>query len=134
MTDSTTAAEMTDVIRTEATAMTEIRTEVQIADRADQQKERPRTETAETIAEIVAMTETEAMKEAETAIVEETRIEVEMTAGIEDLAMKDSAQFRETDSRKMYRDRKIGMTRTGTEEITVQGHTIHIKRKTVGSV
>ena len=74
------------------------------------------------------------MREAETAIEAETRIEVEITAGIENLAMTDSAQIRETDSRKMYRDRKIGMTRTGTEEITVRGHTIHTKRKTVGSV
>ena len=80
------------------------------------------------------MTETEVMRGAETAIEAETRIEVEMTAGIEDLAMTDSAQIRETDSRKMYRDRKIGMTRTGTEEITVRGHTIHTKRKIVGSV
>ena len=57
-----------------------------------------------------------------------------MTVGIGDPAMTDSAEIRETDSRKTYRDRKIGTTRTGTEEITVQGHTIHIKRKTVGSV
>ena len=45
-----------------------------------------------------------------------------MTAGIGDPAMTDSAEIRETDSRKTYRDRKIGTTRTGTEEITVQGH------------
>ena len=133
-TDSTTVAEMTEMIRIEAIAMTEIRTEVTIADRADRQKERTRTETTETIAETVVTTETEVMSEAETATETETRIEIEMTAGIEDPAMTDSAQIRETDSRKMYRDRKIGMTRTGTEEITVQGHTIHTKRKIVGNV
>ena len=134
MTDSTTVAKMTEMIKTEAIAMTEIRTEVTIADRVDRQKERIRTETAETIAETVAMTETEVMRGAETAIEAETRIEAEMTAGTGEPAMTDSAQIRETDFRKMYRDRKIGMTRIGTEEITVQGHTIHIKRKIAGNV
>ena len=124
VTDSTTVAAMTEMIRTEAIAMTEIRTEVTIADRVDRQKERTCTETEETTAETAVMTETEVMREAVTAIEAETRIEAEMTAGIEDPAMTDSAQIRETDSRKMNRDRKIGMTRTGTEEITVQGHKI----------
>ena len=132
-TDSTTVAETTEVIRIEAIATTEIRTETTITDRADRQKGRTRTET-ETIAETVVKTETEVMSKGETATETETRIEIEMTAGIEDPAMTDSAQIRETDSRKMYRDRKIGMTRTGTEEITVQGHTIHTKRKIVGNV
>ena len=122
------------MIKTEAIAMTETRIEATIADRVDRQKEKNHTEMAEIIAETVVTTETEVTKGAETAIVAETRIEIEMTAGIEDPAMTDSAQIRETDSRKMYRDRKIGMTRTGTEEITVQGHTIHTKRKIVGNV
>ena len=86
VTDSTAVAKMTEMIRTEAIAMTEIRTEVTIADRVDRQKERTRTETAETTAETAAMTETEVMRGAETAIEAETRIEAEMTAGIEDLA------------------------------------------------
>ena len=80
------------------------------------------------------MTETEVMRGAETTIEAETRIEVERTAGIENLAMIDSVQIREIDSRKMYRDKRIGMTRIGTEEITVRGHTIHIKRKIAGNV
>ena len=133
-TDNTTAVVMTEMTKTEAIALIETRIEATIADRVDQQKEKSRTETAETIAETIVTTETEVMKGAETAIEAETRIEAEMTAGTGEPAMTDSTQIRETDFRKMYRDRKIGTTRTGTEEITVQGHTIHIKRKTVGSV
>ena len=134
VTDSTIVAAMTDMIRTEAIALTETRIEATIADRVDQQKEKSRTETVETIAETIVTTETEVTKGAETAIVAETRIEAEMIAGIGNPAMTDNAQIRETDLRKTYRDRKIGMTRTGTEEITVQGHTIRTKRKTVGNV
>ena len=93
VTDSTTAAEMTEMIRTEAIAMTEIRTEVTIADRVDRQKERTRTETEETTAETAVMTETEVMREAETVIKAETRIEAGMTAGIEDPATIDSVQI-----------------------------------------
>ena len=60
------------------------------------------------------------MKGTETAIKAGTRIEVEMTAGIDDPAMTDSVQIRETDSRKKDRDRKIGMIRIGTEDRTVR--------------
>ena len=134
VTDSTIVAVMTEMIGTEATVWTETGIEVMIADKADQQKEKSRIETAETIAETIVTTETGATKGAETAIVAETRIEAEMIAEIGNLAMTDSAQIQETDFRKTYRDRKIGMTRTGTEEITVRGHTIRTKRKTVGSV
>ena len=90
VTDSTAPIEMIVMIKTEAVAMTGVRTEAMIADRVDRQKEETRTETAEIIAEIAAMTETEVMRGTETAIEAEIRIEVEMTAGIEDLAMKDS--------------------------------------------
>ena len=78
------------MIRTEAVAMTRVKTEAMRADRVDQQKEKIHTETAEIIAETAAMTETEVMRGTETAIEAEIRIEVEMTAGIEDLAMIDS--------------------------------------------
>ena len=88
--DSTAAVEMIEMIKTEAVAMTGVRTEAMTADRVDRQKEETRTETAEIIAEIAAMTETEVMRGTETAIEAEIRIEVEMTAGIEDLAMIDS--------------------------------------------
>ena len=89
MTDSTAAAEMIEAIKAEVLAMTEVRTEAVIADRADLQKEEFCTETVETIAETAAMT--------------------------------DRDQIRGIDSRKKDRDRKIGMTRIGTEERIVQG-------------
>ena len=57
-----------------------------------------------------------------------------MTAGIENRAMIDSVRIREIDSKKKDRDRKIGTTRIGTEDITVRGHTIRIKRKIAGNV
>ena len=88
--DSTTAVEMIEIIRIEAIAMTGVRTAAMRADRVDRQKEETLTETTETIAETAAMTETEGTKGTEIAIEAETRIEVEMTAGIEDLAMIDS--------------------------------------------
>ena len=78
------------MIRTEAVAMTRVKTEAMRADRADRQKEETRTETAEIIAETAAMTEIEVMRGTETAIEAEIRTEVEMTAEIEDLAMTDS--------------------------------------------
>ena len=78
------------MIRTEAVAMTRVKTEAMRADRADRQKEETRTETAEIIAETAAMTEREVMRGPETAIEAEIRTEVEMTAEIEDLAMTDS--------------------------------------------
>ena len=88
---------------------------------------------AEIIAEIAAMTETEVMRGTETAIEAEIRIEVEMTAGIEDLAMIDSVRIREIESRKRGRDRKIGMTRIGTEDRIVRGHITLTKRKIAGN-
>ena len=133
VTDSTIVAAMTEMIRTEATVSTEIGIEAMTADRAGQQKETSRIEIVETTAETVVTTETGATREAVTAIVAETRIEAEMIAGIGNPAMTDNAQIRETDLRKTYRDRKIGMTRTGTEETTVQGHTIRTKRRIVGN-
>ena len=134
VTDSTIVAAMTEMIRTEATVSTEIGIEAMTADRAGQQKETSRIEIVETTAETAVTTETGATTKAETSIVAETKIEAEMTAEIGDLATTDSAQIRQTDLRKTYRDRKIGMTRIGTEEITVQGHTIRTKRRTVGNV
>ena len=73
MTDST-AAVITETIRTEAIAMTETRIEATIADRVDRQTEKSCTETAEITAEIVVTTGTEVTKGAETVIVAETRI------------------------------------------------------------
>ena len=122
------------MIRTEAVAMTRVKTEAMRADRVDRQKEEIHTETAEIIAETAAMTETEVMRGTETAIEAETRIEAEMTAGIEDLAMTDSARIREIGSKKKDRVRKIGMTRIGTEDRIVQGHITLIKRKIAGNV
>ena len=133
VTDSTTVAEMTEMIRIEAVAMTRVKTEAMRADKVDGQKEKIHTETAEIIAETAAMTETEVMKGTETALEAEIRIEVEMAAEIEDLATKDNDQIRETDFKKMKRDRKTGMTRTGTEDRTVRGHTTPIKRKIAGN-
>ena len=134
VTGSTVIAEMTEMIRTGATVLTEIRVETMIGDRVDRQKEENHTATAETIAETAATTETGAMIEAETDTVAETKIEAEMIAEIGDPVMRDSDLTRETDFRKKHRDRKIGMIRTGTEEITVRGHTIRTKRRTVGNV
>ena len=116
VTDSTATVEMIEMIKTGAIVMTGVRTGAMIVDRVDLQKEETRTETAEIIAEIAAMTETEVMRGTETAIEAEIRIEVEMTAGIEDLAMIDSVRIQEIESRKRGRDRKIGMTRIGTED------------------
>ena len=62
------------------------------------------------------MTDTEIVRGTETAIEAEIRIEIEMTAGIENLAMIDSVRIIEIDSKKKDRDRKIGMTRIGTED------------------
>ena len=99
-TDSTAAVVMTEMIRTEAIALTEARIEATIADRVDQQKEKSRTETVEIIAETIVTTETKVMKGIETAIVTETRIEAEMIAGIGEPTMTDSTQIRETDFRE----------------------------------
>ena len=133
MIDSTTAIEMIEMIRIEAVAMTGVRTEAMRADRVDQQKEEICIETAEIIAETATLTETEAMRGTETAIEAEIRIEIEMTAGIENLAMIDSVRIIEIDSKKKDRDRKIGMTRIGTEDRIVQGHITLIKRKIAGN-
>ena len=57
-----------------------------------------------------------------------------LIAEIGNPVMRDSDLTLETDFRKKHRDRKIGMTRTGTEEITVQGHTIRTKKRIVGNV
>ena len=53
------------------------------------------------------MTDTEIVRGTETAIEAEIRIEIEMTAGIEDPAMTDNIRIRETDSKEKVRDRKI---------------------------
>ena len=119
VTDNTTVVEMIEMIRTEIVAMTGVKTKAMRADRVDRQKEKICIETAEIIAETAAMTETEVTKGTETAIEAEIRIGVEMTAGIEDLAMTDSVQIREIDPKKKERDRKIGTTRIGTEVRTV---------------
>ena len=125
---------MTEMIRTEATAPTDIRAETTIADRVDRQKGENPTATAETIAETVATTETEVLIEAKRDTAAETKTEVEMIAEIGNPVMRDSDLTQETDFRKKHRDRKIGMTRIGTEEITVQGHTIRTKKRIVGNV
>ena len=65
------------------------------------------------------MTEIEVTNRTEIAIEAEIRTEVEMTAEMEDLAMTDSVKIQEIDSKKKGRDRKIGMTRIGTEDRTV---------------
>ena len=134
MTDSTIIIEMTEMIRTEATVLTDIRAETTIADKVDRQKGENPTATAETIAETVATTETEVLTEAKTDTVAETKTEVEMIAEIGNPVLRDSDLTRETDFRKKHRDRKIGMTRIGTEEITVRGHTIRTKKRIVGNV
>ena len=131
--DSTAAVEMIEMIKTEAVAMTGVRTEAMTADRVDRQKEETRTETAEIIAEIAAMTETEVMRGTETTIQAENRIEAETTAEIEDPATTDSVQTREIDSKERDRNRKIGMTRIGTEGRIVQVRTIRTKRKIAGN-
>ena len=131
--DSTAAVEMIEMIKTEAVAMTGVRTEAMTADRVDRQKEETRTETAEIIAEIAAMTETEVMRGTETTIQAENRIEAETIAKIEDPATTDSVQTREIDSKERDRNRKIGMTRIGTEGRIVQVRTIRTKRKIAGN-
>ena len=80
------------------------------------------------------MTAIEVTNGTEIAIEAEIRTEVEMTAEMEDLAMTDSVRIQEIDSKKKGRDRKIGMTRIGTEDRTVRGHTTHIKRTIAGNV
>ena len=74
------------------------------------------------------------MIEAKRDTVAETKTEEEMTAEIGNPVSKDRDLTRETDFRKKHRDRKIGMTRIGTEETTVQGHTIRTKKRIVGNV
>ena len=133
-TDSTIIAETIETIRTEATVQTDIKAEITTVDRVDRQKGENPIATAETIAETVATTETEVLIEAETDTVAETKTEEETTAEIGNPVSRDRDLTRETDFRKKHRDRKIGMTRTGTEETTVQGHTIRTKRRIVGNV
>ncbi len=134
VTDSTITVEMTEMIRTEATVPTGIRAETTTADRVDRQKEEEHTATAETIAETVATTETEVLTGAKTDTVAETKTEAEMIAEIGNPVSRDRDLTRETDFRKKHRDRKIGMTRIGTEETTVQGHTTRTKKRIVGNV
>ena len=133
-TDSTIITEMIEMTRKETIVRTEIRAEITTADRVDRQKGENPTATAETIAETVATTEPGATIEAETDTVAETKTEAEMIAEIGNPVLRDSDLTRETDFRKKHRDRKIGMTRIGTEEITVQGHTIRTKKRIVGNV
>ena len=133
-TDSTIIAEMTEPIRTETIVQTDIRAEITTVDRVDRQKGENPIATAETIAETVATTETEVLIEAKRDTVAETKTEEEMIAEIGNPVSKDRDLTRETDFRKKHRDRKIGMTRIGTEETTVQGHTIRTKKRIVGNV
>ena len=133
-TDSTIIAEMIEPIRTETIVQTDIRAEITTVDRVDRQKGENPIATAETIAETVATTETEVLIGAKTDTVAETKTEVEMIAEIGNPVLRDSDLTRETDFRKKHRDRKIGMTRIGTEETTVQGHTIRTKKRIVGNV
>ena len=74
------------------------------------------------------------MTGAKTETVAETKTEVEMIAEIGDPVLRDKDLTRETDFRKKHRDRKIGMTRIGTEDRIVQGHITLIKRKIAGNV
>ena len=133
-TDSTIITEMIEMIRTETIVQTDIRAEITTVDRVDRQKGENPIATAETIAETVATTETEVLIEAKRDTVAETKTEAEMIAEIGNPVLRDSDLTRETDFRKKHRDRKIGMTRIGTEETTVQGHTIRTKRRIVGNV
>ena len=133
-TDSTIIAEMIEQIRTEAIVQTDIKAEITTADRVDRQKGENPIATAETTAETVATTETEVLIEAKRDTVAETKTEEEMIAEIGNQVSKDRDLTRETDFRKKHRDRKIGMTRIGTEETTVQGHTIRTKKRIVGNV
>ena len=133
-TDSTIIAEMIEQIRTETIVQTDIRAEITTVDRVDRQKGENPIATAETIAETVATTETEVLIEAKRDTVAETKTEEEMIAEIGNPVSKDRDLTRETDFRKKHRDRKIGMTRIGTEETTVQGHTIRTKKRIVGNV
>ena len=134
LTDSTIIIEMTEMIRTEAAVLTDIRAEITTVDRVDRQKGENPIATAETIAEIVVTTETEVLIEAKRDTVAETKTEAEMIAETGNPVSRDSDLTRETDFRKKHRDRKIGMTRIGTEETTVQGHTIRTKKRIVGNV
>ena len=114
---------------TEKTAMTGIRAEAMTAGRADQQ-----TEPAHMIEiEIAVLTETEA----EIATEAQIRIEAGQRVEIENLVLTGRDQTREIDIRsktRRERERKTGVTRTGTEEITVRGITIPIERKIAGNV
>ena len=133
-TDSTIIAEMIEPIRTGTIVQTDIRAEITTVDRVDRQKGENPIATAETTAETVATTETEVLIEAKRDTVAETKTEEEMIAEIGNQVSKDRDLTRETDFRKKHRDRKIGMTRIGTEETTVQGHTIRTKKRIVGNV
>ena len=163
-TDSTAAtAEMIEMIRAELAAMIAIRARAMTAGRADQQTERAhmigaeiavtteiraeamtagradqQTELAHMIeTETAALIETEAMREAEIATEAQIRIEVGQTAEIENLVLTGRDQTREIDIRsktRRERERKTGVTRTGTEEITVRGITTPIERKIAGNV
>ena len=128
-TDSTVIAEMIEPRRTETIVQTDIRAEITTVGRVDRQKGENPIATAETTAETVATTETGVLIEAKRDTVAETKTEEEMTAEIGDPDLT-----RETDFRKKHRYRKIGMTRIGTEETTVQGHTIRTKKRIVGNV
>ena len=126
--------EMTEQIRTETIVQTDIKAEITTVDRVDRQNGENPIATAETTAETVATTETEVLIEAKRDTVAGTKTEEEMIAEIGNPVSKDRDLTRETDFRKKHRDRKIGMTRIGTEEITVQGHTIRTKKRIVGNV
>lgn len=129
-TDSTAAtAEMIEMIRAELVAMIAIRARAMTAGRADQQ-----TEPAHMIEiEIAVLTETEA----EIATEAQIRIEADRRVEIENLVLTGRDQTREIDIRsktRRERERKTGVTRTGTEEITVRGITTPIERKIAGNV
>ena len=77
------------------------------------------------------------MNGAETAIEAQIRIEAERIAETENLVLTDRDQTQEIDTRSKTcreRERKIGVTKIGTEEITVQGVIILIEKKTAGNV
>ena len=133
-TDSTIIAEMIEQIRTETIVQTDIKAEITTVDRVDRQNGESPIATAETTAETVATTETEVLIEAKRDTVAGTKTEEEMIAEIGDPVSIDRDLTREKDFRKKLRDRKIGTTRIGTEETTVQGHTIRTKKRIVGNV
>ena len=133
-TDSTIIAEMIDQIRTETIVQTDIKAEIATVDRVDRQNGENPIATAETTAETVATTETEVLIEAKRDTVAGTKTEEKMIAEIGDPVSTDRDLTREKDFRKKLRDRKIGTTRIGTEETTVQGHTIRTKKRIVGNV